>query len=125
MYLRVLADHKHAPTYHIVEGLNVALLAIQKQHESWPLADFINETSDQVLGLALVAVHNYVTEVPLIVREAAGDPSIKAIKMPDLLRLCGRPVPKTRLRDMGAIWLRAKRAAKVTPIGQVMRPHGY
>jgi hypothetical protein len=102
---RAVANFKHGYTALVFDGLDAALKAIQEDYKEWPdPADFINEASDHVIGLGLVAAQNYLSEVPLIVREShASDESVKPLRIWELLRDYGRPVPGTSLRDMECV----------------------
>jgi hypothetical protein len=99
-----LADYKHGYTVHVLEGIEAALKRVQEDYEDWPDPDFTNEPANHLVGLAFVAIQNYLTEVPLIVRESQSDPAVRVRPMNDLLHDFGSHVPGTTLRDMEAIW---------------------
>jgi hypothetical protein len=103
---RLLSDFRYGHTSTLLSGLQDVISRFDQY--PWPEdrdPDAVLEIADQVVGLAFVAVQNYMSEVPLIVRESAeSNRSIKRIDMIDLTRLCGERVPNTSLRDMEIVW---------------------
>lgn len=103
-HLLVLGDYKYGYTAHVMSGLDAALRTIRNSFREFPDPDFVNEPADHLMGLSFVAIQNYLMEVPLILRDYKGDPSVTNPPMKDLLRDHGDLVAGTTLRQMEAVW---------------------